>query len=54
MANRTTEQDQAFDQLRSKLERAAAEAERGNLLDGEETFEELREMIASRSRTLNQ
>jgi hypothetical protein len=51
MSSRTAEQDQAFDQLKSKLERAAGEAERGELLDGEEAFEELREMIANRSRT---
>jgi hypothetical protein len=54
MANRTTERDQAFDELKSKLERAAAEAERGELLDGEETFDELREMIVSRSRAHSQ
>ena len=39
-----------FQQLRSKLERGAAQAERGELIDGDEVFDELREMIAERRR----
>lgn len=45
------ERDQAFHQLTSKLERGAAEAERGELLDGDEVFDELREMIEERRRS---
>ncbi len=45
------ERDQAFGQLKAKLERGAAEAEQGLLLDGDETFEELREMIEERRRS---
>jgi antitoxin ParD1/3/4 len=50
------ERDQAFQQLKAKLDQAAAEAERGELLDGDEVFEELREMIEERrrSRAVNQ
>ena len=39
------ERDQALQQLKTKLDRGAAEAERGELLDGNEVFEELRQMI---------
>lgn len=39
------ERDQAMQQLKTKLERGAAEAERGELLDGNEVFEELRQII---------
>lgn len=42
------ERDQAFLQLKAKLETGAAQAERGELLDGDQVFEELREMIAER------
>ena len=45
------ERDQAFQQLKAKLEKGAAEADRGELLDGEEVFAELREMIEERRRT---
>jgi antitoxin ParD1/3/4 len=45
------ERDHAFQQLKSKLEQGAAEAERGELLDGDEVFEELREMIEERRRS---
>ena len=50
------ERDQAFNQLKSKLERGAAEAERGELLDGDKVFDELREIIEERrrSRVVNQ
>lgn len=45
------ERDQAFQKLKAKLEQGAAEAERGELLDGDEVFEELREMIDERRRS---
>ncbi len=38
----------AFLELKTKLEHGAAEAEAGELFDGNEVFEELREMIAER------
>jgi antitoxin ParD1/3/4 len=44
------ERDEAFVQLKAKLQRGAAEAERGELLDGDQVFEELREMIEERRR----
>jgi hypothetical protein len=46
-ANRTT---QTFQRLRAKLERGAAEAERGDLFDGDAVFEGLRELIAHHKR----
>lgn len=45
-----TEREQAFQHLKTKLERGAAEAERGELLDGDEVFAELRKLIAKRKR----
>ena len=50
------ERDQGFQHLKAKLEQGAAEAERGELLDGDEVFEELRDMIEERrrSRAVNQ
>ncbi len=42
------ERDYEFQQLKTKLEQGAAEAERGILLDGDEVFGELREMIEER------
>jgi len=42
------ERDEAFQRLKAKLERGAAEAERGELLDGDEVFSELREMLEER------
>jgi antitoxin ParD1/3/4 len=44
------ERDRAFRQLKAKLERGAGQAERGELLDGNEVFEELRELIEERRR----
>ena len=44
------EREQSMQQLKAKFERGAAEAERGELFDGEEVFEELREMIEERLR----
>jgi antitoxin ParD1/3/4 len=44
------EWDEAFKQLKTKLERGAAQAKRGELLDGDQIFEELRELIEERRR----
>ncbi|MBI1789399.1 MAG: type II toxin-antitoxin system ParD family antitoxin [Acidobacteria bacterium] len=44
------EREEVFQQLKAKLERGAAQAERGELLDGDEVFDELREMIDERRR----
>ena len=44
------ERDEAFPQLKAKLEIGAAQMERGELLDGEEVFDELREMLEERRR----
>jgi len=42
------ERDEAFNQLKAKLDQGAAQAERGELLDGDEVFEELRQMLQDR------
>ena len=42
------DRDPAFQGLKAKLERGAAQAERGELLDGDEVFEDLRVMIEER------
>lgn len=47
---RERRREQAFRQLKSKLARGVAEAERGELLDGDEIFDELRDMIEERRR----
>jgi len=44
------ERDEAFQQLKTKLAVGAAQAERGELLDGDEVFDELREMLEERRR----
>jgi antitoxin ParD1/3/4 len=44
------EREQAFHQLKAKLERGAGQAERGELLDGDEVFDELRQLIEERRR----
>jgi len=44
------ERDQAFKQLKAKLERGAAQAARGELLEGNAVFEELRQLIEERRR----
>jgi antitoxin ParD1/3/4 len=48
------ERDQAFKQLKAKLERGAAQAARGELLDGDAVFEELRQLIEERRRAQNE
>ena len=42
------ERDEAFVQLKVKLQRGAEEADHGELLDGDQVFDELREMIEER------
>lgn len=44
------EREEAFQQLKAKLERGAAQAEHGELLDGDAVFDELRDMIEERRR----
>jgi antitoxin ParD1/3/4 len=44
------ERDEALRHLKTKLKRGAAQAVRGVLLDGDEVFDELREMINERRR----
>ena len=44
------EREEALYQLKANLEKGAAQAERGELLDGDEVFDELREMIEERRR----
>ena len=47
---RPPESKRAFQQLKAKLERGAAEAARGDLLDGDKVFRDLRDLIQQRSR----
>jgi len=44
------EREEGFQQPKKKLEEGAAQAAHGELLDGEDVFEELREMIEERRR----
>lgn len=44
------EREQGFHRLKAKLERGASQAERGELLDGDEVFDELRQLIEERRR----
>ena len=44
------ERDEAFKRLTAKLQRGARQAERGELLDGDKVFEELRDLIEERRR----
>jgi antitoxin ParD1/3/4 len=50
LERREQERDEALFQLKEKLERGAGQAERGELIDGDEVFDELREMIEERRR----
>ena len=43
-----TEREEAMKQFKAKLNRGAAQAERGELFDGDEVFAELKEMIEER------
>lgn len=42
------ERDEARQELKAKLERGAAQVDRGELLEGDKVFDELREMIDER------
>ena len=56
MASRTSvkiSRDRAFKHLKAKLERGIAQAARGELLDGDAVFEELRQLIEERRRARN-
>jgi antitoxin ParD1/3/4 len=44
------EREAGLKQLKAKLQRGAGQAERGELLDSDEVFEELRQLIAERRR----
>jgi hypothetical protein len=44
------ERDEAFQQLKAELERATTQAEQGELIDSDQVFSELREMIEERRR----
>ena len=44
------ERDEALQQLKAKLERGAGQAERGDLVDGDAVFNELRELLDERRR----
>lgn len=45
------EREEAIHRLKTKFERGAGQAERGELVDGDEVFDELREMIEERRRS---
>jgi len=45
------EREETLNRLKAKLERGAGQAERGELIDGDEVFDELREMIEERRRS---
>jgi antitoxin ParD1/3/4 len=45
------DREEALAQLKAKLERGIAQADRGELLDGDEVFEELRAMLESRPKS---
>lgn len=45
-----TQREEDLQQLKAKLDRGAAQAERGDLLDGETVFAELRDLIEERRR----
>ena len=48
-----TQREEDLQQLKAKLDRGAAQAERGDLLDGETVFAELRDLIEERRRAKN-
>ncbi len=50
MERHEREREESFRDLKAKLERGVAQEARGELLDGEAVFEELREMIEERRR----
>ena len=50
LLQRQEKEQEGFQRLKAKLQSGAAQAERGELLDGDEVFEELRELIDERRR----
>lgn len=50
LQDRDSERGDALKELKSKLRRGMDQADRDELFDGEEVFEELRQMIAERKR----
>jgi antitoxin ParD1/3/4 len=50
LQNQEKEREEGLKQLRAKLQRGAAEADRGEVLDGDSVFQELRQMIEERRR----
>lgn len=48
------QREESLKQLKTKLQRGAAQAARGELLDGDEVFRELREIINERRRARRQ
>ena len=50
LQNQEKEREEGLKQVKSKLQRGAAQAERGELLDGDKVFEELRQLIADHKR----
>ena len=51
LERREQDREEAILELKAKLDRGVGQAERGELLDGDEVFEELREMIEERRRS---
>src|SRR5258708_19287116 len=51
LQDQETEREEAFQQLKTKLGRGAAQAAAGELIDGDEVFDELRELIEERRRS---
>ena len=51
LEDRERERDAALDALKIKLKRASAQADRGELLDGDEVFKRLDALIAQHRRT---
>ena len=51
--NNHLEHDAAFESLKAKLELGAAQAERGDLVDADQAFEQLRALIDSYRRRIN-
>ena len=50
LQHQETERDEAFRQLKAKLKHGAAQADAGELLDGDAVFDELRAMIEEHRR----
>jgi antitoxin ParD1/3/4 len=48
LQNQEKEREAGLKQLKTKLQRGAVQAQRGELLDDREVFEELRQLIAER------